>query len=144
MEEVQGEGGQEYLTVGKSYVITHRFLTVYNNGLIKESYNGLHYKLPCHTCECVELSLCQKISWGPLFHWDKHFLKPEGLGPALVLQWTLHGPLMHPTWPFIEYYHFLAGPIEGPRRVLDPMRVNLCVPRVPLIPFSLHRMQKYS
>ena len=28
-----------------------------------------------------------------------------GLGQALVLQWTLHGPTIHPTWPFIEHYH---------------------------------------
>ena len=30
-----------------------------------------------------------------------------GLGPALVLQWTLHGPTIHTSWPFIEHYHFL-------------------------------------
>ena len=30
-----------------------------------------------------------------------------GLGPALVLQWTLHGPTIHSKWPFIEYCHFL-------------------------------------
>ena len=28
-------------------------------------------------------------------------------------------------------FRAMAGSIEGPRRVLDPMRVNLCVPRVP-------------
>ena len=36
------------------------------------------------------------------------FLQPYlGLGPALVLQWTLHGSSVHPAWPFIEHYLFL-------------------------------------
>ena len=29
----------------------------------------------------------------------------------------------------------MAGSIEGPRQVLDPMRVTLCLPRVPLSHF---------
>ena len=89
------------------------------------------------------------------------------LGPPLVLQWTLPRPYNIPNLALLDseksawwglgwielkqgskykgpcqvYCRALAGSIEGPRRVLDPMGVYLCVPRVP---YLLHRMQKYS
>ena len=37
----------------------------------------------------------------------------------------------------LGYCRAMAGSIEGPRRVLDPMRVNLCLPRVPWSHFCL-------
>ena len=51
--------------------------------------------------------------------------------PAMALKYIQHGPL------YIGYiFAFYATKrrsrdSEGPRRVLDPIGVNLCVPRVP-------------
>ena len=40
------------------------------------------------------------------------------MDPALALQYTQHGPL------YIDYIFAFYATIEGPRRVLDPMRDN--------------------
>ena len=48
------------------------------------------------------------------------------MDPAMALQYTKHGPL----YICLVYCRTMAGSIEGPRRVLDPMREDLCVPRV--------------
>ena len=45
------------------------------------------------------------------------------MDPAMALQYTKHGPQV--------YCKAIAGSIGGPRQVLDPMRVDICVPRVP-------------
>ena len=45
------------------------------------------------------------------------------MDPAMNLKYTKHGPQV--------YCKAMAGSIGGPRQVLDPMRVDICVPRVP-------------
>ena len=56
-------------------------------------------------------------------------MSPESLDPIFVAYNAKIYPLYKgPSW---EYSRAMAGSIEGQRRVLDPMRVDLCVPRVP-------------
>ena len=68
--------------------------------------------------------------WDQVTQW-RQMLIPIGsrtrlgpsMDPAMALQYTKHGPQV--------YCKAMAGSIGGPRQVLDPMRVDICVPRVP-------------
>ena len=57
--------------------------------------------------------------------------------PHMVLDppWSFNGPCHGPTiqykGPCLVCCRAMAGSIEGPRRVLDQKRMDLCIPRVP-------------
>ena len=75
--------------------------------------------------------------------WGHKFQPSLGLGPALVLQWTLPWPYNTPE----DHVWCIVGPWQGPLRDQGGPLTLWGQPLSPLsqmIPYLWHRMQKYS